>query len=74
MVCRLFLTRWWISLIVASFDTRSRSLLRSSDTSRSSTTAPSTRPLSSSGMQRRTIVLSSRSTSSTTGWAVKKAR
>ena len=74
IVCRLFLTRWWISLIVASLETSRRSRLRSSETSRNSTTAPSTRPLSSNGMHRSTIETSSRSTSSTTGCAVKNAR
>ena len=40
IVCRLFFTRWWISRIVASFDSSSRSRRRSSEMSRSSTTAP----------------------------------
>ena len=43
IVWRLFFTRWWISLMVASLETSRRSRLRSSETSRSSTTAPSTR-------------------------------
>jgi hypothetical protein len=30
IVCRLFFTRWWISRMVASFDSSSRSALRSS--------------------------------------------
>ena len=34
IVCRLFFTRWWISRIVASFDSSSRSRRRSSETSR----------------------------------------
>ena len=40
IVCRLFFTRWWISRIVASFESSRRSRRRSSDTSRVSTTAP----------------------------------
>ena len=42
IVCRLFLTRWWISRIVASLLSSSRSRLRSSVTSRSSRTPPVT--------------------------------
>ena len=45
-VCRLFLTRWWISRIVASLVISSRSRRRSSLTSRSSTMAPMRRPSS----------------------------
>ena len=37
MVCRLFFTRWWISRMVASFDSSRRSRRRRSVTSRSST-------------------------------------
>ena len=44
IVCRLFFTRWWISRIVASFDSSSRSRWRSSVTSRSSSTPPVTSP------------------------------
>ena len=40
IVCRLFFTRWWISRIVASFDSSSRSRRRRSVTSRSSTSTP----------------------------------
>ena len=50
IVCRLFFTRWWISRIVASFESSRRSRRRSSVTSRSSTSAPVTAPCSSSGM------------------------
>ena len=69
IVCRLFFTRWWISRMVASFDSSSRSRRRSSEMSRSSTTAPVTvARRSSSGMQRSTTVTSGpRSTSSVTG-------
>ena len=42
IVCRLFFTRWWISRIVASLDSSSRSRRRSSEMSRRSTTAPVT--------------------------------
>ena len=74
IVCRLFFTRWWISRIVASFDSSSRSRRRSSETSRSSTTAPVTAPWSSSGMQRISTVTSApRSTSSVTGAPMAKA-
>ena len=44
IVCRLFFTRWWISRIVASLDSSSRSRRRSSVTSRSSSTPPVTSP------------------------------
>ena len=47
IVCRLFFTRWWISRIVASLESSSRSRRRSSEMSRMSTTAPDTAPLSS---------------------------
>ena len=40
IVCRLFFTRWWISRIVASFESSMRSRRRRSVTSRSSTSAP----------------------------------
>ena len=42
MVCRLFFTRWWISRIVASLVSSRRSRLRTSVTSRSSSTPPVT--------------------------------
>ena len=42
MVCRLFFTRWWISRIVASLLSSRRSRLRTSVTSRSSSTPPVT--------------------------------
>ncbi len=51
-VCRLFLTRWWISRIVASLVSSSRSRRRSSVTSRSSTSAPMRCPARRSGMAR----------------------
>ena len=40
IVCRLFFTRWWISRIVASFDSSMRSRRRRSVTSRISRSAP----------------------------------
>ena len=58
MVWRLFFTRWWISRMVASFERSSRSRRRSSEMSRSSTTAPVTAPWSSSGMPRISTVMS----------------
>ena len=58
MVCRLFLTRWWTSRMAASLDSSSRSRRRSSLTSRMSTSAPVTLPLSRSGMQRNTTAVS----------------
>ena len=68
IVCRLFFTRWWISRMVASFDSSSRSRRRSSEMSRSSTTAPVTAPWSSSGMPRISTVMSMpRGSSSVTG-------
>ncbi len=74
MVCRLFFTRWWISRMVASFDSSSRSRRRSSEMSRSSTTAPVTPPCSSSGMHRiSTVTWGPRSISSVSGRAVAKA-
>ena len=48
-VCRLFLTRWWISWMVASLDIRSWSRWRSSDMSRSRATEPVIRSPSTSG-------------------------
>ena len=51
-VCRLFFTRWWISRMVASLVTSSRSRLRRSVTSRTSTSAPISRPCGRSGMAR----------------------
>ena len=58
MVCRLFLTRWWTSRMAASLDSSRRSRRRRSLTSRMSTSAPVTAPLSSSGMQRNTTAMS----------------
>ena len=58
-VCRLFFTRWWISRIVASLVISSRSRLRRSVTSRSSTSAPMRSPCGRSGMRahdQRTVV------------------
>ncbi len=51
-VCRLFLTRWWISRIVASLVMSSCSWWRSSVTSRHSTIAPMRLPWSRSGIVR----------------------
>ncbi len=50
-VCRLFLTRWWISRIVASLVTSSRSRLRRSVTSRQVTNQPARcgRPAAAAG-------------------------
>ena len=74
IVCRLFFTRWWISRIVASFDSSSRSRRRSSEMSRSSTTAPDTSPCSTSGMQRNSTLISGpTSTSSVTGSGIANA-
>ncbi len=67
MVWRLFFTRWWISRMVASFDTSMRSRRRSSLTSRTSTTAPSGSAPSRIGMARTTSEVSPRSISSITG-------
>ena len=51
-VCRLFFTRWWISRIVASLVSSSRSRRRSSVTSRTSTSAPTcVAPVARSGMR-----------------------
>ena len=52
-VCRLFFTRWWISRMVASLVTSSRSRRRSSVTSRSSTSPPTCSPAGRSGIARR---------------------
>ena len=52
IVCKLFFTRWWISRIVASFESNSRSRLRSSVTSRIKSTPPVTTPFSTIGMHR----------------------
>jgi hypothetical protein len=57
IVCRLFFTRWWISRIVASFDSSSLSRLRTSVTSRTSSRPPVTAlswptPVASTGMHR----------------------
>jgi len=52
MVCRLFFTRWWISRMVASFDSSILSRLRTSLTSRSNSNPPVTSPAASTGMQR----------------------
>ena len=60
---RLFLTRWWISRIVASFVISSRSRRRSSPTSRSSTIAPKRWPASVSGIARIEIVVPPATTS-----------
>ena len=51
-VCRLFFTRWWISLIVASLVSSSRSLRRNSVTSLTRTSAPVRWPPTTSGMER----------------------
>ena len=51
-VWRLFFTRWWISRIVASFETSWRSRSRSSVTSRSRTIAPPATRRARSGMTR----------------------
>jgi len=58
IVCRLFFTRWWISRIVASLDRSRRSRRRSSEMSRSSTTAPVTSSLSIRGRHRTSTVTS----------------
>ena len=50
IVWRLFFTRWWISRIVASFDSSIRSRRRRSVTSRSSTSTPTISSPSSSGI------------------------
>ena len=55
-VWRLFFTRWWTSRIVASLVISSRSLRRSSVTSRTRMTAPVRRPSSVSGTARRESV------------------
>ena len=74
IVCRLFFTRWWISRIVASLDSSSRSRRRSSEMSRSSTTAPLAAPRSSSGMHRISTTTSlPRDSSSVTGEPVANA-
>ena len=62
-VCRLFFTRWWISRMVASFETSSRSRTRSSVTSRSSTIEPAGRLSCTSGMTRRSSAAVAFSTS-----------
>ncbi len=68
IVCRLFFTRWWISRMVASLDSSSRSRRRSSLMSRMRTTAPVASPRSSNGMQLMTTVTpDGRSTSWVTG-------
>ena len=54
-VCRLFFTRWWISRIVASLVTSSRSRRRRSVTSRSRTSAPSVLALRAAAGSTRTI-------------------
>ena len=51
-VCRLFFTRWWISLMVASLVISSRSRRRSSVTSRTRTSAPVRLPPTISGIDR----------------------
>ena len=51
-VCRLFFTRWWISRIVVSLVTSSRSRRRRSVTSRTRISAPMCSPAGRSGMAR----------------------
>ena len=67
IVCRLFLTRWWISRIVASFDMSNRSRRRRSVASRRSTSTPTTSSFSSCGIARRSSDASPRSSSAVTG-------
>ncbi len=67
MVCRLFFTRWWISRIVASFDSRIRSRRRRSVTSRTKIIAPVERRCSRSGMAWMSTEVSPRSISSVIG-------
>ena len=67
IVCRLFFTRWWISRMVASLESRSRSRWRTSVTSRNSTTAPDTPCESSIGIVFIKMMTSPRSTSTVTG-------
>ena len=68
MVCRLFFTRWWISRMVASFDSSSRSRRRRSVTSRSSTQhADDLRRSTAAGSPARSSDVSPRSISSVTG-------
>ena len=55
-VWRLFFTRWWISRMVASLVTSSRSRRRRSVTSRSSTSPPVCSPVGLSGIERRISV------------------
>ncbi len=51
-VCRLFLTRWWISRMVASLVSSSRSRRRNSVTSRTRISAPVRWPPTMSGIER----------------------
>ena len=68
IVCRLFFTRWWISRIVASLLNSSRSRLRSSVTSRTSSTPAMTSSDLMTGTQRHSSVVSTPcSNSSMTG-------
>ena len=66
IVCRLFFTRWWISRIVASLLISSRSRLRRSVTSRTSSTPPAISPPARIGRQRHSRATSDAGSNSST--------